>query len=274
MGELLHVATTDGVCVATIDAPPVNVMTVELFGELTSFAESVAVDDDVRVVVFRSADAEFFIAHFDVGALLEMPLDEAPRRTDRLGSFHRMCERFRTMSKVTICEIAGRVGGGGAELAASCDMRFGALDAMVLNQMEVPLGILPGGSGTQRLPRLVGTGRAMEIVLGGADIDAATAERWGWLNRAVPDDELRRVVDDLAERIARWPPEAIALAKESVSNASARSIEDGLLEEQFLFRRLVRTPAAQARMRSFLASGGQTREGERRIADLVGELPS
>ncbi len=111
------------------------------------------------------------------------------------------------------------MGGGGSELAASCDMRFGAIGRTIVNQMEVPLGILPGGTGTQRLPRLVGPGRAMEIILGGVDIDAVTAERWGYLNRALPPDELRPFVDALARRIAAFPAHAIALAKESVLNA-------------------------------------------------------
>ena len=201
-----------------------------------------------------------------------MPIDAPARRADRVGRFHGMCERFRTMPKATICEIAGRIGGGGAELAANFDMRFGALDAMVLNQMEVPLGILPGGSGTQRIPELVGRGRAMEIVLGGADIDAATAERWGWLNRALPIDELGEFVDALARRVADWPVEAVQLAKRSVLNAATMQRDDGLIEEQFLFQQLMRTPEAQQRMRSFLSLGGQTAEGESRVADLVAEL--
>lgn len=272
MSERLSVATADGVCVATIDAPPVNVMTIELFGALAEFAERVEVDDRVRVVVLRSANPEFFIAHFDVEALVGMPVDGDAVRADRLGRFHVMCERFRTMPKATICEIAGRVGGGGAELAASFDMRFGALDAMVLNQMEVPLGILPGGSGTQRLPRLVGRGRAMEIVLGGVDVDAVTAERWGWLNRALPAGELTGFVDRLAARIAGFPASAVALAKQSTLNADAMEPTDGLIEEQFLFQRLMHTPDAQTRMRAFLAQGGQTRDGELRVAELGGEL--
>ena len=273
MSELLRVETGDGVCVATIDAPPVNVMTPDLFDALASFADAVATDDDVRVVVLRSANPTFFIAHFDVSALLDVPVDGPAVRPVRLGRFHRMCERFRTMPKATICEIEGRVGGGGAELAANFDMRFGAIDTMVLNQMEVPLGILPGGSGTQRIPELVGRGRALEIVLGGGDIDAGTAERWGWLNRAVPAADLADLVDALARRIAAWPPEAVAMAKQSVLDASTSSGDAGLNEEQYLFRRLLRSPAAQDRMRAFLDAGGQTAPGERRVADLTAELP-
>jgi enoyl-CoA hydratase/carnithine racemase len=270
--DLLHVSTTAGVCVATIDAPPVNVMTVGLLRELAAFAEAVAADDEVRVVVIRSANPEFFIAHFDVEALLSMPVDGPAERPIEIGGFHAMCERFRTMGKPTIAVIAGRVGGGGAELAASCDMRFGALGKMVLNQMEVPLGILPGGTGTQRIPRLVGRGRAMEIVLGGIDVDAPTAERWGWLNRALPDDELESFVDALARRIASFPAEAVAHAKQSVLNADDMSVREGLLEEQFLFQQLMRTDAARDRMRAFLDAGGQTRDGELRVGELVAEM--
>ena len=107
-----------------------------------------------------------------------------------------------------MAKIAGRVGGGGAELSASLDMRFGAIGRTVVNQMEVALGILPGGTGTQRLPRLVGRGRALEMVLGCDDVDAVTAERWGYLNRALPPDELDPFVDRLARRIASFPSEA------------------------------------------------------------------
>lgn len=270
--ELLHVEKSHGVCVATIDAPPINLMTLALFREIAKFSEAIAQDDSVRVVVLRSANPDFFIVHFDVEAILSFPIDSEPRRPTEITGFHLMCERFCTMPKATIAEIAGRVGGGGAELAASCDMRFGALGKMVLNQMEVPLGILPGGTGTQRIPRLVGRGRAMEIILGGVDIEAATAERWGWLNRALPEGELRGFVDGLARRIAGFPAEAIAMAKRSVLNADELPFREGLLEEQYLFQQVLRTPQATQKMQAFLAAGGQTREGELRVGELNGEV--
>ena len=124
-----------------------------------------------------------------------------------------MCERVRTMDKVTIAQIEGRVGGGGSEFAASMDMRFGVIGKTVVNQMEVPLGILPGGTGTQRLPRLVGRGRAMEIVLGADDLDAETAERWGYLNRIYAAGDIDAKVASLAERIASFPVAAVRLAR-------------------------------------------------------------
>ncbi len=272
MTGLVNVNVDDGVAVAVIDAPPMNVMTIPLYLELAQLCGDIESDSAVKVLVLRSADPDFFIAHFDVEAILHFPTDGEPARETTPSPFHTMCERLRTMPKATIAEIGGRVGGGGSELAASCDMRFGALGRTVVNQMEVPLGILPGGTGTQRLPRLVGRGRAMEIILGGVDIDAVTAERWGYLNRALPPDDLRPFVDALARRIAHFPANAIALAKESVLNAERLPLVDGLAEEALLFQRTLRDPEAQAAMRRFLELGGQTREPELRMGDLVTEI--
>jgi enoyl-CoA hydratase/carnithine racemase len=134
----------------------------------------------------------------------------------------------------------------------------------------VALGILPGGSGTQRLHRLLGRGRALEVILGCEDLDAETAERWGYLNRALPPGELRPFVDRLARRIASFPPTAIALAKESVDCAEPR--REGLIEEAHRFQQLLRTDDAQRLMQQFMKSGGQTREGELRLAELCAEI--
>ncbi len=163
------------------------------------------------------------------------------------------------------------MGGGGCELIQAFDMRFGVRGKTVFNQMEVPIGILPGGGGTQRLPRLVGRGRALEIILGGQDLDADTAERWGLLNRALPADEIAAFVDALARRIASFPPEAVALAKQSV-NAAELPLAQGLVEEDYLFQTLLRTEAAQRNMRRFLELGGQTREAERDVGALSGRV--
>ncbi|WP_420621211.1 enoyl-CoA hydratase/isomerase family protein [Candidatus Poriferisodalis sp.] len=269
---LLHIERDAGVVFATIDAPPINVMTLALFRELAKFSAHVADDDSVRVVVLRSDNPDFFIAHFDVEAILGFPTEGPAERPTELGGFHAMCERCRTMGKATIVEIGGRVGGGGSELSMSCDMRFGAIDRTFINQMEVPIGILPGGTGTQRLPRLVGRGRAMEVILGGVDLGARTAEQWGYLNRALPADELRPFVTDLAYRIAKFPPQAVALAKQAVNAADDLPLREGLFTEQYLFQQLMRTPEARPAMEQFLALGGQTCEGEMRVADLVADI--
>jgi enoyl-CoA hydratase/carnithine racemase len=222
--------------------------------------------------VLRSADPDFFIAHFDVEAILQFPTEGDPVRETTPNPFHRMCEQVRTMPKATIAEINGRVGGGGSEFASSCDMRFGAIGRTIVTQMEVPLGILPGGTGTQRLPRLVGRGRAMEIILGSVEIDAETAERWGYLNRALPPGDLTAHVEALARRIAGFPAGAIALAKQSVLNAERLPLDEGLAEEAYLFQQTLRDPEAQAAMRRFLELGGQTREAELRVGDLVTDI--
>jgi len=268
--ELLHIELDRGVATAVIDAPPINLISLPLFAEIARFGAQVGDDESVRVVVLKSANPDFFIAHFDVTAILDFPIGEEAERSPS-NAFHEMCERFRTMPKATIAQIEGRVGGGGCELIQAFDMRFGVVGRTVLSQMEVPLGILPGGGGTQRLPRLIGRGRALEMILAGEDLDAETAERWGLLNRAFAADEIGPFVDRLARRIASFPAEAVMLAKESV-NASALLLEDGLIEEAYLFQRSIRSDAAQKRMRRFMEVGGQTHDGEMAVADLIARL--
>jgi len=265
----LDVSVDDrGVATVTIDHPPINLMSVEVLIELAHTGEQLAADDDVRVVVLRSANPEWFIAHFDVEAILQLPTDR-PVATEMNG-FDRMCETYRTMPKPTIAVIEGRVGGGGDELALACDMRFASPDA-VFNQPEVALGIIPGGGGTVRLPRLIGRSRAMEAVLGCDDIDAATAERWGWVNRVLPPDELHAFVDRIAGRIASFPAAAVAAAKASVLSAEV-AVERDLIAESAAFDATLTDPETRRRSALFLDSGGQTPEGERRLGALAAEL--
>jgi enoyl-CoA hydratase/carnithine racemase len=266
---VLELHKDGGVATVTIDHPPINLMTLELFVELAAMAGRLAVDDDVRVVVLRSSDPDFFIAHFDVAAILEFPTGREP--ATELNPFHVMCETMRTMPKVTIAVIEGRVGGGGSELALSCDLRFAARGRAILSQPEVALGIIPGGSGTVRLARLVGRSRALEIVLGCDDVDADTAAAWGWVNRSLPPDELWPFVDRLARRIASFPPTAVAAAKASVLRAE-RGVTEDLVAEAAAFNALLSEPSARHAMTRFLERGGQTREGELRLGELAGDL--
>jgi enoyl-CoA hydratase/carnithine racemase len=269
--DLLNVEIDGRLAVVTISNPPINVITPPLYAELASLTAELKADPALTVVVFKSADPDFFLAHFDVGAILMFPIDTPAEKEQELNEYHVMCERVRTMDKVTIAQIEGRVGGGGSEFVSSMDMRFGVAGKTKINQMEVPLGILPGGTGTQRLPRLVGRGRAMEIVLGADDLDAETAERWGYLNRIFAADEIDGWVMNLARRIASFPVEAVRLGKESV-NAAEKPLSEGLVEEAYLFQRLLRNDSAQQNMRKFLEIGGQTREGELRVGELNAEL--
>lgn len=267
--ELLHVDVADGVATVVIDHPPVNLFDAAQMREFAQFGRMVESDDDVRVVVFRSANPDFFIAHADVGGILDIPADLPP--ATKLSGFSGMVDRFRTMPKATIAVIEGRVGGGGSEFALSCDMRFAAVGRAVFNQPEVGLGILPGGTGTQRLARLAGRSRALEIILGSDDFDAVTAERYGWVNRALPPEELWPFVDRLARRIASFPPEAVAESKALVNLADG-AIVDAIIAEQHGFNRLHPLPHVRARMERFLEQGGQTPEGEQRLGDLVAEI--
>ena len=269
--EHLTVAVDGRVATVMVDNPPINLITVELFLELSALSQELAEDPELLVVVMKSANPDFFLAHFDVSEILTFPIDSEPEREDQLSDYHAMGERFRTMDKVTIAQIEGRVGGGGSELVSSFDMRFGVRGKTKINQMEVPLGILPGGCGTQRLPRMVGRNRALEIILAGDDLDAETAERWGYLNRIFEADEIGPYVDALARRIASFPMEAVRLAKQSVDSAD-KPIEEGLKDEAYLFQKTLRTDGAQANMKRFLEIGGQTREGELRVGELGAKL--
>ena len=267
---LIDVQRDGPLVTATVNNPPINLITMALFGELARLAEELEADPAALVFVLKSADPDFFLAHFDVAALIAMADAPAPP-TDDANAYHAMCHRFRTMNKVTIAQIEGRVGGGGAELSMNFDMRFGVLGKTVINQMEVPIGILPGGTGTQNLPRLVGRARAMEIILGGIDVDAETAERWGWLNRALPANAIDAHVNALARRIASFPADAVRLAKQSVDSATLPMAE-GCQQEADLFQTLLFSNPARHAMRRFLELGGQTRDGELRVAEISGAV--
>jgi enoyl-CoA hydratase/carnithine racemase len=272
--KLLRIAREGRIVSAVVDNPPINLITLELYGELARLSQELEADAEALVFVLKSANPDFFLAHFDVAAILSFPVDQPARRGGAgENAYHAMCERFRVMDKVTIAQIEGRVGGGGSELSMSFDMRFGVVGKTIVNQMEVPLGILPGGTGTQRMPRLIGRHRALEVILGGIDLDAATAERWGYLNRALPAGEIGPYVDALARRIASFPPEAVRLAKQAV-NAADKPLDEGLVEESFLFQQLIRTESGRRNMARFLEIGGQTPEGERRVGELNAKLGS
>jgi enoyl-CoA hydratase/carnithine racemase len=270
--KLIDIEVRNKVAFATINNPPVNVITPPLLSEFVRLSQELEADPDLLVVVLKSTNPDFFIAHFDVGAILQFPIDQPPRYEDyAMAFYHDMCERFRLMNKITIAQIEGRVGGGGSELAMSCDMRFGVLGKTFVNQMEVPLGIMPGGTGTQRMPRLIGRNRAIEVILGGIDMDADTAERWGYLNRAFHPGQIGAYVEWLADRIASFPVEAVRLTKQAINSAD-KPLTEGLRDESYLFAQLVRTESGRANMRRFLEIGGQTRDGELRIQELNGRL--
>ena len=269
--NLLKIRVNRGVLFATIDNPPINLLSNELYGEFGKLAAEVSGDDNVKVIVFDSADPDYFICHYDVRLLLQYP-DKAPPKPSKLHGGHQLQEAYRTMPKISVAKIEGRVRGGGSEFVLSLDMRFGAIGKAILSQLEIPLGIIPGGGGTQRLPRLVGRSRAMEIVVGGSDYPAELAERYGYINRALPPEEITPFVEELANRIASYPAETIAAAKKAVLLALEKSVEEGLIEETHLFNLTCCSPEAKKRMSLFLEIGGQTREGELEVSKWVKKL--
>ena len=269
--KTLKVEVKNHVCIATIYGDhPAHVMTLNLYVDLLNFSQIVEKDDNVHVVIMRSNHENFFIAHFDVTVLIMQAKDSPNNPVKPAAQFHEMCERFRTMDKVTIAEVAGRVGGGGCEFSSSFDMRFGVNGKTIMNQMEVPIGILPGGSGTVRWTNLTNRSRAMEVILGGIDVDSKTALEWGWLNRSFPSrKEMENYSEWLANRIASFPPKAVANAKKSIIGATEMPIDKALENEQVLFAELMNDKPALVEMEKFMKNGGQTEKGELRVSELM-----
>jgi len=269
----IQVRVVTGVATVTIDNPPLNVLDVQLVQDLRLFVASVRDDDGIRVVVIGSADPEFFVAHGDSNIVTSPDLMAQAAEGFETGDLNFMQvlhESLRTLPQVTIAKLAGFARGGGLELAMALDMRFAAIGKAQLSQPEALIDIAPGGGGSQYLTRLTGRARALEIILGGALIDAELAERYGLVNRALPADELDDFVDTLAQRIARLVPGVIEAATTSVDAAFSLPIKEGLAVENAQLMSLF-TPAAAQRTTDLLARGLQTRDGEKALEKILTE---
>lgn len=211
-----------------------NVETMDMLHELNRLCETLEKDSNVKVVVFQSAQPDIFIAHYDVDELAEIPAKPRPEH-EKLFFIEQVHQRISKLPQATIAKIQGIARGGGHEFTQACDMRYAAKnDKVKFMQMEVGMGMIPCGGGTQFIARNTGMGRAMEIVLSCRDMDATTAELYGTINRALPEDELGVFVDELANRIAQFPSGSIQAGKKAVAAAySGISIEDGLWIEQY-----------------------------------------
>jgi enoyl-CoA hydratase/carnithine racemase len=205
------------------DYPPFNIVDPILFQGLQDLLGRMDASPSLRVVAFESANPEFYLAHFDLtGKTGNITTAVGPSGLPILtDTFVRI-----TRSPVaSIAKIRGCVRGASSEFVLACDMRFASRENTLLGQPEVGVGVHPGGGGTERLPHLVGRGRALEIILGANDFDGDTAERYGYVNRALPDAELDGFVDTLARRIASFDRRAIAAAKSLVNRASLPSAD-------------------------------------------------
>ncbi|MHA2283196.1 MAG: enoyl-CoA hydratase/isomerase family protein [Promethearchaeota archaeon] len=259
--KVWKIEVKNGVAWVTIDNPPVNLINSLFWEDMVKFFEEVKTDDDVKVIVFQSADPDIFISHYDVGALTDFPEEAGPKPTE-LGGWKKYFIEFRALPKVTIAKIEGIVGGGGNEFCLSLDMRFGAIGKAVFSQTEAAVGILPGGGGTHWLTRLMGRSRALEAMLGLMPFSAEWAERYGWINRALPADKIGPFVERLALSIAYVPAETIALIKKCVIAAEEMPRKESLLEEDHLFAIAASLEESKNRMNQALDSGLQQREAE------------
>lgn len=254
----------------TLDNPPVNLMDRAMIRDLRALLDAVSGDSETGCVVFRSANPQFFISHLDLN-IVAKGLDAPPPRPTSLSSLQTLFEGYRQLEKATIAVLEGRVNGAGTEFCTSLDMRFAAAGGAWIGQFEVALGLLPGATGSQRLPALAGRARALELILGCDEIDSRTAELYGLVNRTLEPHLLQPFVEDLAARIASFPAQAVALAKKAVDAAVANGVE-ALLEEAHLAGQLLTTSEAKRRFALFLSLGGQTPSFEaelaRRLLDL------
>ena len=237
------------------DHPPLNVVDAAVIDGLQALLARMDDSPDLRVVVFESANPGFYLAHFDMSGQsahvgrtagpsgLAVPTDTFVRLT--------------TSPVVSIAKIRGRARGIGSEFVLACDMRFESRELALLGQPEVGSGVVPGAGGAARLPLLVGRGRALEIVLGSDDIDGDTAERYGFVNRSLPDSELDAFVHGLAQRLASFDRRPIAAAKALINAVSLPSVER-LLEARSAFITTLTWPETRQRLHDLVARGMQT----------------
>jgi len=222
----------------TFNNPPINMFLPTTIDELRALMTGIEADPSVKVVVFQSANPDFFIAHLDVAKAAERP--EIP---DLWRDF---VLRLSSTPVVSIAKIRGRTRGIGNEFVLACDMRFASRQSALFGQPEIGVGLVPGGGALEWLPRLVGRSRALEIVLGGEDFNADIADRYGWVNRTLDDDELDSFVDALVRRLASFDRETLSTAKAQINRFGTPTTTELQSSNDLLFP-LLALPGAQAR---------------------------
>ena len=209
--------TSPQVAKITFANPPVNLIAGETVLRLTGIVDELATDPDIQVVVFDSSVPDFFYNHFDLAAAADFP---APEDEMTLPVWTDLVLKLSKAPYISIATIRGRTRGGGNELALAFDLRYASREKAIFGQPEVGSGLLPGGGGTERLPRTIGRDRALEVILTSADYDASTAEQWGWVTRALPDAELDAFVESIVDRLASFDRTSLASAKSMINRAS------------------------------------------------------
>ncbi|MDR7430682.1 MAG: enoyl-CoA hydratase-related protein [Armatimonadota bacterium] len=238
-----------GLGYVTLNRPPANSYDFAFIEELDRAIQQAEADPEVRVVVVRSALERFFSAGADVRAFSENPPD---RNMELVRYAHRVLGRIAQVPKVFIAQIGGHALGGGLEIALACDLRFGARGEYRVGLPEVTLGLLPGNGGTQRLPRLVGWSRALDLMVTGRTLTAEEAHAYGILDRLVPAERLAEETAEYARKLASGAVRAVGAIKLAVRLGVDRPLEDGLRLERELVDGLFRSEDAQEGIRAFL----------------------
>jgi len=240
-------------CRVTFDHPPINTITATTVAELAEFVDLIEQDRDLNVVVFDSANPDFYLAHYDA--------ENDPGRTAALGvgptgmpAWIDLLVRLSRAPVVSIASIRGRARGAGSEFVLACDLRFASRESTLLGQFEVATGLVPGGGPMARLSRLAGRGRALEILLVADDLDGPRAEQYGYVNRAIADDLLDEEVDEIASRLARFDHDAIARTKSYVDHVTLPA-DNEFRPALADFRELSGRPAQQAQYARLEALG-------------------
>ena len=267
--ETLQVKQDGAVLFAAISAPPMNLLGPRMVQDLVSLIQQAEADETIRVIVFSSADPDYFISHVDVTRIGEYR--EAAVKLAGEPSLGLLFRYFSASRLITVAQIEGRVRGAGSEFVLACDMRFAARESAIFAQPEAGLGLLPGAGGMQHLTRLMGRARALEVILSADDYSAELAEQYGWINRAVPAAQLEGVVHSLAHRIAGFPAGAQAMIKDIVNAIALGSVEEFRRDSAF-FGELAANREVQGRMQAGFRRGFQTREAEKALGRLLGEL--
>ncbi len=255
----------------TFDHPPLNIFRPETIPQLEEIIKLLELDPGVKVVVFDSAVEGFFLTHYD---FLAKPEDSTalPPGATGLQPLPDMLARLSRAPVVSIASIRGRATGVGSELALACDMRFASREKAILSQWEVGAGLVPGGGPMARLPRLIGRGRALEVLLSADDVGGDLAELYGYVNRSLPDSDLDSFVDALAMRIASFDKQAIGETKHLVNIASLPADAD-IAPEWDAFIASMQRPATQARIKKLMERGfHKPGDAENRLGYYVGQL--